>query len=370
VIPVSEPLIGDNVAAKVAECVSSGWVSSEGAFIREFESMWARYCGAEHGVSVANGTCALQVAVAALKLPEGSEIIVPSFTIISCVIAIIEAGCVPVLVDCEADTWNMDMDQVEAKITARTRAIMPVHMFGHPVDMNRLMPLARKHGLRVIEDAAEAHGAQVDGRKVGGVGDMGCFSFYANKIITTGEGGMVVTSDAQLAERLRSQRNLAFRTDRRFLHTEIGHNYRLTNLQAAMGVAQAERIEEHIAHKRWMADQYRKRLAGLPVDLPVERPWAKNVYWMYGLVLHDHVPLEAVAFAKELRSRGVDTRPLFLGMHEQPVLRDKGLFHGEAYPVTERLARRGLYVPSGLTLTEGQIDEVSAAVRDVLKPYA
>jgi perosamine synthetase len=369
-IPVSEPLIGDNVAPKVAECIATGWVSSEGGFIREFESKWARYCGVEHGVSVANGTCALQIAVEALNLEPGSEIILPSFTIISCVIAIIESGCIPVLVDSEPDTWNMDMDQVEAKISSRTRAIMPVHMFGHPVDMKRLMPLAQKYGLHVIEDAAEAHGAEVDGCRVGGLGDMGCFSFYANKIITTGEGGMVVTNDAALAERLRSKRNLAFRSDRRFLHTEIGHNYRLTNLQAAMGVAQAERVDQHIAQKRWMAEQYRKRFMGLPVDLPIERKWAKNVFWMYGLVLHDHVPLDAVNFAHELRKRGVDTRPLFLGMHEQPVLRDKGLFHGETYPVTERLARRGLYIPSGLTLTEEQIDVVSIAVHDVLDKYA
>ncbi|MGH7076063.1 MAG: DegT/DnrJ/EryC1/StrS family aminotransferase [Stellaceae bacterium] len=369
-IPVSEPLIGDNVARYVAECVATGWVSSEGAFIREFESKWAHYCGVDHGIAVANGTCALQVAVSALKLPPESEIILPSFTIISCVIAIIEAGCVPVLVDSEPDTWNMDIDQVEKKITPRTRALMPVHMFGHPVDMKRLMPLAQKHGLRIIEDAAEAHGAEVDGRKVGGIGDLGCFSFYANKIITTGEGGMVVTNDAELAERARSKRNLAFRSDRRFLHTEIGHNYRLTNIQAAMGVAQIERIGKHIAHKRWMGDAYRKRLSDLPIDLPVERKWAKNVYWMYCLILRDHVPLDAVTFAQELRRRGVDTRPLFVGMHEQPVLRDMGFFRGETYPVAERLARRGLYVPSGLTLTKAQIDAVSAAVHDVLRPYA
>ncbi len=366
-IPVSEPLIGDNVLPLVRECVETGWVSSEGRFIREFEQRWAQFCGVEHGVAVSNGTTALQVAMLALELPVGSEVIMPSYTIISCAIAILEAGCVPVLVDCEPDTWNMDLDQVEARITPKTRAIMPVHMFGHPVDMRRLMALAEKHDLRVVEDAAESHGAEIEGRRVGGIGDMGCFSFYANKIITTGEGGMVVTNDPGLAERLRSLRNLCFRPDRRFLHTEIGHNYRLTNLQAAVGVAQVERVGSHIEKKRWMAREYHKRLAGLTtIELQTERNWAMNVYWMFGMVLADEVPFDAAEFAKRLRALGVDTRPFFLGMHEQPVLKARGLFAAEAYPVTERLAKRGLYVPSGLQLTIEQIDQVSEAVRQVL----
>ena len=367
-IPVCEPLIGDNVLPLVRECVETGWVSSEGRFIKEFEDRWAAYCGAAFGVAVSNGTTALEVAVAALKLPPGSEIIMPSYTIISCAIAIIEAGCLPVLVDCEPDTWCMDLDQVAAKITPRTRAVMPVHIFGHPVDMRRLGEIAGKHGLFVIEDAAEAHGAEAYGRRVGGIGTMGCFSFYANKIVTTGEGGMVVTSDAALAERLRLLRNLAFRRDRRFLHTEIGHNYRLTNLQAAVGVAQVERIETHIAKKRWMAHAYNRHLGQVAgIQLPVERNWAKNVYWMYGVVLDDDVDFDAVGFAERLRQHGVDTRPFFLGMHEQPVLRERGLFRDEIYPVSERIARRGLYLPSGLTLTQDQVDRVADAVRHVLR---
>jgi perosamine synthetase len=366
-IPVSEPLIDSNVLPLVRECIETGWISSEGRFIREFEDKWAAYCGVSHGVAVANGTCALQIAMRALELPPGSEVILPSFTIISCAIAILEADCVPVLVDVEADTWNMNLDQVERKITTRTGAIMPVHMFGHPVDMPRLMDIARRHDLRVVEDAAESHGAVIDQRKVGGIGDMGCFSFYANKIITTGEGGMVVTNDMAYAERLRSLRNLCFRPDRRFLHTKIGHNYRLTNLQAAVGVAQVDRVERHISHKRWMSERYSKGLAGLPVSLPVERDGVRNVYWMYGLVLDDAVPFDAVEFARRLRERGIDTRPLFLGMHEQPVLQERGFFGGESFPVTERLARRGLYLPSGLTLTADQIDKVCDVVRCVLK---
>jgi perosamine synthetase len=366
-VRVSEPLIGDNTLALVKECIDTGWVSSEGRFITDFEQKWAAYCGVDHGVAVSNGTTALQVAMRALQLEPGSEVIVPSYTIISCVIAILEAGCVPVLVDCEADTWNLNLEQVAARITPRTRALMPVHIFGHPVDMRIVGDFARKHHLRVVEDAAEAHGAELDGRRVGSFGDMACFSFYANKIVTTGEGGMVVTNDAKLAERMRSLRNLCFRRDRRFFHTEIGHNYRLTNLQAAVGVAQVDRVDSHIAKKRWMAKKYAERLSGVTqLSLPVERPWAKNVYWMYGVVLGDDVPFDATEFASRLRSRGVDTRPFFLGMHEQPVLRDKGLFNDEHYPVTERIARRGLYLPSGLTITEDDIDYVSDVVRSVL----
>lgn len=366
-IPVSEPLIGDNVLPLVTECVTSGWVSSEGCFIREFEERWASYCGGAHGVAVNSGTAALQVAVAALELDPGSEIIMPSYTIISCAIAVIEAGCVPVLVDCEPDTWCMDLDAVEARITPRTRAIMPVHMFGHPVDMDRLGAIAARHDLAIIEDAAEAHGAEVRGRRVGALGTLGCFSFYANKIVTTGEGGMVLTGDATLAERLRGLRNLAFRSERRFWHTEIGHNYRLTNLQAAVGVAQVARVDDHIARKRRVAAAYTESLRNVAgLALPVERDWAKNVYWMYGVVLDDGVNMDAATFAARLREREVDTRPFFLGMHEQPVLLERGLFAGERYPVSERIARRGLYLPSGLKLTEDQINRVTAAVRDVL----
>jgi perosamine synthetase len=366
-IPVSQPLLGDNVLPLVRECIETNWISSEGRFIAEFEQQWARYCGALHGVSVSNGTTALQVAMKALKLEPGSEVIIPAYTIICCATAVLEADCVPVLVDADPDTWCMDPEQVDAAVTARTRAIMPVHMFGHPVDMRRIMAIARKHGLSIVEDAAEAHGAEVEGRRVGSFGEMSCFSFYANKIITTGEGGMVLANNDTYADRLRSLRNLGFRPDRRFYHTEIGYNYRLTNMQAAVGVAQIARIDEHIKRKRRMAKAYHERLSDLAqLTLPIERDWAKNVYWMYCVILSDDVDFDAVEFARRLSVRGIDTRPLFLGMHEQPVLRERGLFAGECYPVAERLARRGLYVPSGLTLSEDQIDSVCAAVRAVL----
>ncbi|MBF0305503.1 MAG: DegT/DnrJ/EryC1/StrS family aminotransferase [Alphaproteobacteria bacterium] len=366
-IPVCEPLLDDQARANVAEAVATGWISSDGRFIAAFERNWAAYCGVEHGVAVCNGTAALAVALRALRLEPGSEVVLPSLTIISCVLAVLDAGCVPVLVDCEPDTWCMDVARVAARIGPRTRAVMPVHLFGHPVDMAPLSALAERHGLAIVEDAAQAHGAEYQGRRVGGLGTLGCFSFYANKIVTTGEGGMVVTADPVLAERMRDLRNLCFRRDRRFLHTEIGHNYRMTNLQAAIGVAQVDRIEDHLARKRRIAALYTERLrdvAGLA--LPVERPNTRNVHWMYAVVLDDGVPFDAAAFAALLRERGVDSRPFFLGMHEQPVFHDRGLFVGERHPVTERLARRGLYLPSGLGLTEAQIDTVCAVVREIV----
>jgi perosamine synthetase len=366
-IPVNEPVLGERELDYVTECIRTGWISSAGRFIQAFEEEWAAYCGMEHGTAVSNGSTALQIAVACIGLEPGDEVIMPTFTIISCASAVVESGGVPVLVDSDPRTWCMDVSQIEAKITPRTRALMPVHIYGHPVEMAPVQELARKYNLVIIEDAAEAHGAEVRGQKCGGLGDLGCFSFYANKIITTGEGGMVLTNSAEYAERLRSLRNLCFRRDRRFLHTDLGHNYRMTNMQAAVGVAQIERVEELVARKRWMGQAYTERLQGIPgLQLPVEEPWAKNVYWMYGLVLDEATGMDAAEFARRLRAVGVDTRPFFLGMHEQPVFHARGLFQAEAYPVAERLARQGLYLPSGLALTEAQLEQVCEAVQGLL----
>jgi perosamine synthetase len=366
-IPVSEPLLDERALAYVQEAVRTGWISSEGKFIGEFERRWAEYCNVAHGIAVCNGTVALELAMAALALPAESEVILPSFTIISCVTAILRAGCRPVLVDCDPETWCLDVAEVERKLTGKTRAVMPVHIYGHMAEMTPLMKLAEKFDLAIVEDAAEAHGAEYHGRRAGGIGTLGCFSFYANKIVTTGEGGMVVTDNADLAAHARSLRNLCFRSDQRFLHTELGYNFRMTNVQAAIGLAQVERIEDHLQRKRRMAQLYTERLSDIPgLALPVERPGVKNVYWMYGVVLKDDVPFAAADLAARLKEQGVATRPFFLGMHEQPVLRERGLFAGESYPVTERLARRGLYLPSGLGLTEAQIDTVCLAVRKCL----
>lgn len=361
-------MIGEAERRNVLRCLDEGWISSEGSFVDEFERGWAAYCGMAHGVAVSNGTTALELALATADLSPGDEVILPSFTIISCVLAVLEARAVPVLVDCDPETWCMDVDQVASRVGPRTRAVMPVHIYGHPVDMDPLLALARGRGLQVIEDAAEAHGAEYRGRRVGGFGSMSCFSFYANKIVTTGEGGMVLTNDAAIAARLRSGRNLAFGTERRFVHTALGHNYRLTNVQAAIGVAQVASIDERVRRKRDMAAYYTERLARLPqLQLPVERPWATNVYWMYGVVLRDDAPIDRDELTARLRERGVDTRPFFVGMHEQPVLRGLGLFGGERYPETDRISRRGLYLPSGLALTREQQEIVCAAVEDALR---
>jgi perosamine synthetase len=375
-IPVNEPRLGDRDMEYVTECVRTGWVSSAGRFITAFEEGWAAYCGRRHGVAVCNGTVALELAVACLGLQPGAEIIMPTFTIISCALAAVRAGLVPVLVDSDRRTWCMDLNQVKDKITPRTRAVMPVHMYGHPVDMDPLLELADKHGLAVIEDAAEAHGAQYRSKggvlpegwhRCGGFGDLSCFSFYGNKLITTGEGGMVLTDDSRLLEEARSRRNLCFQAERRFYHEELGFNFRLTNLQAALGLAQLERMEEIVAHKRWMGREYTRRLAHVGgLQLPAEEPWARSVYWMYGVVLAEETGMDAAAFARRLADRGVETRPFFLGLHEQPVFHRRGLFVRERYPVAERLARQGLYLPSGVALSEDQLSEVCDAVREVL----
>jgi perosamine synthetase len=375
-IPVNEPLLAKNDTMYVAECLRTGWISSAGRFINEFEEQWASYCGKRYGISVSNGTTALHLAVACLGLEPGDEVILPTFTIISCALAVIYNGGIPVLVDSEPRSWCMDVTQIEKKITPRTRAIMPVHIYGHPVDMDAILHIADKHGLAIIEDAAEAHGAEclVEGetsgatwRRCGSFGTFSCFSFYANKLITTGEGGMVLTDDTALAEKARSLRNLCFQSHRRFYHEELGFNYRLTNLQAALGLAQLERIDEIVAQKRQMGQEYNRQLKGTEgLQLPIEESWARNVYWMYGVVLSEERGIDAVQFANQLKACGVETRPFFLGMHEQPVFQKRGLFLNEHYPVAERLGRQGLYLPSGLALTEKQLSEVCEAVHVVL----
>lgn len=366
-IPVSEPKLGEKEKQYVLDCLNTSWISSTGKYIEEFERQWASYCNMSYGIAMSNGTVALEASIAILDLEPGDEVIMPSFTIISCALAIVEYGGVPVLVDCDPDTWCMNVEEVEAKITSRTKAIMPVHIYGHPVDMDPIVDLANKHHLMIIEDAAEAHGAEYKGKKCGSLGDISCFSFYANKIVTTGEGGMVLTNDSKLAEKLRSQRNLCFKSERRFYHTELGHNYRMTNIQAAIGLAQMEDIDSRINHKRWMAQSYTERLKSLPqLQLPSEKPWAKNVYWMYGVVLDESTNMNGIEFAQKLKSMGIETRPFFLGMHEQPVFHQRGLFLEEHYPIAERLAKQGFYLPSGFTLDEAKIESICSALSTIL----
>jgi perosamine synthetase len=375
-IPVSEPDIRDADLAEVNNALRSGWISSAGPQLEEFERRWADYCGRRHGVAMSSGTTALELLVEALSLKPGDEVIIPTFTIMSCALAVIRAGGTPVVVDADPKTWCMDTDQVAAAITPRTRAIMPVHIYGHPCDMDVLTTLAAKHDLAIVEDAAEAHGAeylvragaQPGWQRCGSFGIGSAFSFYANKLITTGEGGMVVTNDDSFAARLRSQRNLAFRSDRRFFHTELGHQYRLTNIQAALGLPQIARIADAIARKRAIAAAYRECLDSLEsIELQVEQPWARSIHWMFGIVIRDEWEMDAASLALRLAAYGIETRPFFLGMHQQPALRDLGLFRGTRLPVAERLARQGLYLPSGTTLTEAQVDRVCEVLVSVLR---
>lgn len=367
-IPVSQPLLSGREKELLAECIETGWISSEGPFVTKFEEQFASYIGVDFGVAVCNGAAALETALFAAGIAEGDEIIMPSFTIISCALAAIRMGAIPVLVDADPETWNMDVAQIESRITPKTRAIMAVHIYGHPVDMGPLLRIAQRHNLIVVEDAAEVHGAEYKGKKCGSLGLLSAFSFYANKIITTGEGGMVLTSNQKMAERAKSYRNLCFRSERRFFHTELGFNYRMTNLQAALGVAQMEKIDEFIQIKRRLGKYYRERLSKVGgVKSQIEKPWAKTVYWMYCIELASETGLNANTMMEELGKKGIGTRPFFLGLHEQPVLHSLGLFKGEHYPVTERISRQGLYLPSGLTLTEKQINEVVSAVSEVLR---
>jgi perosamine synthetase len=376
-IPVNVPLLAEEDIKTVEQAMREGWISSAGRYVEEFEQSWAAYCGCTDGIAVSNGSTALQVAVEAVGIGPGDEVIMPTYTIISCASAIVRAGAIPVLVDSEPAHWGMDVTAIAEKITPRTKAIMVVHMFGHPLDMDPIVALAEKHGLVIIEDAAQTHGAKYQSgwrngvgawKTCGGLGHISTFSFFANKLITTGEGGMVVTSNPEYAERSRSLRNLCFRPDRRFKHTEHGYQFRLTSLQSALALGQVRRIESIVELKRKAAALYTERLQDLQVlQLPTEEKWARSVFWVYAIVLADDVAWDATSFAAKLRQLGVETRPFFLGMHEQPVFHDMGLFKDEKHPVSERVAKRGLYLPSGLAITEAQIDEVSEKVRIALR---
>lgn len=368
-IPVNQPLLDGNEKKYLIECIETGWISSEGPFINRFENEFAVKVGRKYAIAVANGSLALDAAMMALDLGSGSEVIMPAFTIISCAAAIVRAGCVPVVVDADPLTWNMDANQIESRITSRTKAIMVVHIYGLPCDMDAVMAIAHKHGLRVIEDAAEVHGQVCSGQACGSFGDLSVFSFYPNKHVTTGEGGMIFTDSDELAEKCRGLRNLCFIPERRFVHEELGWNMRMTNMQAALGVAQLERLDDFVKRKRNMGRLYTELLADVPgLQLPLAATeYAHNIYWVYGLVLEEAIDFDAKEAMQRLAQRGVGTRPFFWSMHEQPVLRKLGLFDGVHCPVSERLARRGFYVPSGLALTEDQIREVAAVVKEVIR---
>jgi perosamine synthetase len=363
-IPVFEPYIGEEEVEAVAAAVRRGEISgSFGEEIESFEREFADYVGARHGVATTSGTTALHLAVAALELEPGSEVLMSASTNIATALAAFHNGCVPVPVDSEDETWNLDLDLVEGLITERTRAIIPVHLFGHPVDMDRLGEIAERHGLAVIEDCAESHGATVRGRMTGALGDMGCFSFYANKIITTGEGGMVTTNDDRLAERLRYLRNLAFGQPR-FLHEAAGFNFRMTGYQAAMGRVQLRKIDHIVAEKRRVASTYNELLAEVPgIQTPAEKDWARNVYWMYSVTVDDPFPLGRDELMGSLREAEIESRTFFCPMNMQPFLREQRGYRHVACPVAERLWETGLYLPCAITLSDERIAHVVEQIR-------
>jgi perosamine synthetase len=367
-ILVSEPLLNGNEKKYLNECIDSGWISSEGPFVTRLEEQFAAYVGRRFGIAVSSGTAALDIVVSCLGLGSGDEVIIPTFTIISCAAAVVRCGATPVVVDCCPDTWNIDIAQVESKITSQTKAIMVVHIYGLPVDMDPVLALVRKHGLMLIEDAAEVHGQTYKNRPCGSFGELSLFSFYANKNVTTGEGGIILTDDEALAERCRSLRNLCMQSQQRFIHHELGWNYRMSNLQAALGVAQLEQIDKFVERKRQIGQYYTALLKDVScLQLPIpETLYAQNIYWVYSIVLNDEINIDAKTLINLLKEEGIGTRPFFWPMHLQPVFLDMGLFRFVKCPVSERISQRGLYLPSGGTLKESQINKVVDVLKKIL----
>ncbi len=361
VIPVSEPLFAGNELKYLTHCIKSGWVSCLGGYVTKFEERFAAYCGMRYGVSVSSGTTALHLALASLGIKKGDEVILPAFTMVSTANAVAYQGARPVLVDSQRDTFNLDPDKIEEKITKRTKAIIVVHIYGHPADMDKIMKIARRHKLYVVEDAAEAHGAEYEGRKAGSFGDIGVFSFYGNKIITTGEGGMLVTVDKKLKERAEYLRDMAFSKERHFWHKDLGFNYRMSNLQAAVGLAQLERIEKLIAIKRGNAGLYCRYLRNVPgISLPKEEPYARSVYWMFGILVEENFGISKDELRKRLAQKGIETRNFFIPMHLQPIYAREC---GGRFPISEELCRRGLYLPSGFNLREKDIRFIARSIK-------
>lgn len=367
-IPVNEPLLQGNEKKYLIECIDTGWISSEGPFVTKLEKNFAEVCGRKHGIAVCNGTAALETAVTALGIKQGDEVIMPSFTIISCALAVIRTGAIPVFADCDPVTWNIDPVSIRKKITSRTKAIMPVHIYGLPADMNEILNIARENGLMIIEDAAEQIGQKYFGKPCGSFGDISTFSFYPNKHITTGEGGMVVTDDDELADRCRSIRNLCFKPEKRFVHDELGYNFRMTNLQAAVGVAQLEKLDEFIIKKRHIGNLYNEYLEGAgKITIPLSSTsYADNIYWVYGVVLKKESGITAETAMKKLSEAGIGTRPFFYPMHKQPVFLNNGTVKDESLPVSEMLSEMGFYLPSGLALSDEDVQRSANALRKIL----
>jgi len=369
-IPVCIPWLPGKEKEYVDDALDTNWISSAGKYIKKFQEGFAKFCGVDYGVACASGFGSLHLACSALGLKKGDEVIVPTFTMVAPINAVILTGAKPVLVDMDPDTFCIDVNKIEEKITDKTKAILPVHIYGHPCDMDPILELAKKYNLFVIEDAAEAHGAEYKGRKCGNLSDVGCFSFFANKVLTTGEGGMCVTNDKKLADKIFELSNYAF-TVPRFLHYDFAGNYRLTNLQAAIGTAQVENAEMLVEARRNVGLRYNKLLHGIPgLILPAEKDYAKNVYWMYGVVLGEEISLSREEVMEKLKEKGVDTRTFFIPAHKQPMYINKVVENvpdceGD-FEVADRLSGRGFYLPSSSNITDEEIETVCKALREVL----
>lgn len=362
-IPIAKPIIAKNAKKYVLESLASGWVSSRGPFVERFENAFADFVGTKYAVATNSGTSAIHLSVAALNIGPGDEVIVPALTMIAAVLPIIYVGAIPVLVDVEKSTGNIDPLEIEKKLTNKTKAVIVVHLNGHPADMTPIIKLARKYRFSVIEDAAEAHGVEYRlptgiWKKVASIGDVGCLSLYANKIVTSGEGGMATTSNKLIAQRIRSLQNLSRTPKKHFYHQEIGFTYRMSSLQAALGLAQLEEANRFIDIKRQLASVYAKELSNQDAFLlPVEESYARRIYWNYDIVVKGGAGVRD-NLAKYLEKHGVETRTFVIPLHKQPAFLRLGLFREEKYPVAEDLASRGLSLPLGLAMKENEVSFV------------
>jgi len=358
-IPIAEPSLEGNELKYVEDCIKGGWISSIGSYVKKFEEEFAKYCGVEYGISVSNGTAALHLALLALGIKKGDEIIMPNLTFVSPASMTKLVGANPVLVDVDPETWCINPDKIEEKITKKTRAIIPVHLYGMPCNMDSILKIAGKYNLFVIEDAAEAHGAEYKGKKVGSFGDLAVFSFYGNKIITTGEGGMVLTDNEKLAEKIGYLKNHAMKKEKRYWHESIGFNYRLTNIQAAIGLAQLEQIDKFIEKKIENAKIYNKLLKNIPgVTLPPQKPDYKNVFWMYSILIGERFGISRDELIKKLRKGGIESRKFFYPVNEMPPYKTN-----EVFPVSKRLSEQGINLPSSVKLTKEEIEKICEVIR-------
>lgn len=368
-IPVNTPLLIGNEKKYLNDCIDTGWISSEGPFVKRFEKGVSNYIGRDYASACSNGSAALDIAVKALGLISGDEVIMPSFTIISCAQSLVKQGIKPVLIDSHYDTFNMIVEDVEAKITSKTKAIMIVHIYGLTVDVDPILKIANKYNLKVIEDAAEVFGHKYKGKRCGSFGDISIFSFYPNKHITTGEGGMILTDDPLIDQRVKELRNLCFSADpnKRFIHEDLGWNYRMTNIQAALGLAQLEKIDHFIEKKKHIGTHYNKLLSDIKsINLPiVNTDYCDNIYWVYAITIKDNCEITAKEAMKKLAEFKIGTRPFFYPMHLQPVFNKMGLFNDQHFPNSLKLYGNGFYIPSGLGISEREIEEVSDRLHEI-----